>query len=245
MSNNNVLSKLIINLNNHNNFLLVLNRIYCSNILKNRTKLTKLSGDDVSAKLAPRKVARLDYFDEPDDNIPINGGYLKMLVPDSREYSNRFSSLINLVCTHTGNIDNLLLIKKKLEKNSTEVNSKNIFGITPLMIACVKMQRYDCVALIELLIDAGADVNYISPVDNNTALICLCRHYKFKQTDVNLLIKLITKSRLTITHSDNNNKTAYEYYLINGNDILTGEQIDLLSGKKCIAYVKSSQNNCL
>ena len=59
-------------------------------------------------------------------------------------------------------------VAKFLLDNGADVNSKNIYGNSPLILACISYM--DTIEMIELLLNAGADINTIN-IHGNNALI--------------------------------------------------------------------------
>ncbi|KAJ6245750.1 ankyrin repeat-containing protein [Anaeramoeba flamelloides] len=105
--------------------------------------------------------------------------------------------------------------KKLINTSSFEIN--RIYGDkkeTFLHCVCKKSWKY--FEIIQLLLEKGIDVDGINK-NGDTALLCLCRN-EIHKIPVDIF-KIFFKKSTLILHKDNNQKTAFYYYLINNSNI--------------------------
>lgn len=110
----------------------------------------------------------------------------------------------------------------RLVKDTSIVNSKNVEGLSPLMIASALGNEGIC----KLLIDAGANVSAKTEIKGRTALM-------FAADFGNLsIVQLLVKSGAAIIQKDDNGYAAIDFSIVpNKNDTKEDEEKALAVGK--------------
>lgn len=141
---------------------------------------------------------------------------------------------------------------KMLINAGADVNIKDRCGDTALYYGSYSNN----VEIVQMLIDAGADVN-IKYSNNKTFLMLLLertipltyveifQHDKSHENDPaeydKLIIQLLHKSRETLLDVDINGKTAYDYYIERGYNILNDYHLKILKGDIHLNNTKSAR----
>lgn len=131
-----------------------------------------------------------------------------------------FTALL-VACSWSINDDNIKLIKLLIDAGA-DVNQCNTEGQYPLVVAL------DNVRIMQLLIDSGADVN-IKYRQADTILMIILQKESLDDY-VDIIIDLLYKSQETILHKDMYKKTAYDYYIKKGHNILDKYHLKILKG---------------
>lgn len=138
------------------------------------------------------------------------------------------------------NIKSIRLLKVLID-HGANIDLVDNDGVSALMHAC----DYANIDAINLLLDNNANTNI---VDNNgyTALMYLIctigRNEMDGPDDCDLLVNIILKSSLTITHKNKNGDTAYDIYRFFNLKLLDKYHLQLLKGVISINNVKSARS---
>lgn len=193
-----------------------------------------------------------------------NYSLVKMLI-DSRADVNlqtpngETALMLTIKCNGTVNLQTI----KLLIDSGSDVNLQNDYGYTALMSIMPKIEnslihsnkyhqddpRYleitefvkSHVELIELLLSFGANVNF-KTYSNKTFLMLLLSSNGIDERYVDVLHSLIHVSKETLSDTDTNNKTAYDYYVENNCDILDTYHLELLKGNIRLNNTKSARH---
>lgn len=106
-------------------------------------------------------------------------------------------SPLMIACNSPGNSDEILKIVKLLVKESTNINSTNSYGVTPLMMACDKGH----IKVVEFLMYRGASIDAI---DNN-GYNALFHAIESNQTEI---AKLLIGAGIDLSVADKQGNTA-------------------------------------
>lgn len=125
------------------------------------------------------------------------------------------------------------------------INSRDQYGRTALMIACCFCDA-SAAQILTLLMESNPDYCLCDEHDKtalmhyiNNMIYCINNN---TDTPIKKILEiLIVKSKLCIKNIDNNNHTAYDYYIARKYDILDEYFLELLQGKFILSNIKSAK----
>lgn len=139
-----------------------------------------------------------------------DSGYTALMV--SSRYSNSASNIETV---------------KMLIDSGADIDTKDNYGHTALMIASKYSNSSSNIETVKILIDANADVN---AKYQNCITILMMLLIKGTPNCSEIIIQLLHTSRKTLLDIDNNSKTAYDYYMEKGYNMLDEYHLSILKG---------------
>lgn len=124
------------------------------------------------------------------------------------------------------------VIVENLIQHGANLDLADLYGNTALFYACrcsLENEHINTrgIELIKILLDAGANPNIKNKFGRTPLMIYIVHGHIVKD----LLMELIIKSHLSITHEDNMSRTAFSYYIEKNLEVLDEFELDMLKGR--------------
>lgn len=161
--------------------------------------------------------------------------YIKLLIENGADAKQ--GSLLHIIChdnQHSSNDTNNCI--KILVKSGADINEKNSYGYTPLMVVLNKIRILnDSVDLVKTLIDVGADVNCTSSKQDNTelishqtALMILWKNRHDASKNIISITNILIDNGTDIDIQDEQGSTALMYFCENAKFNICYKLVDIL-----------------